>query len=92
MSSRIAAVSRTRPYDQLAMTQAADDAGQRIHPQPAKGARKQQTDDDQHGHRGVGGHVDHGGAHIVVARRRPVDVLVLFERDGMVAAVNPHDR
>ena len=60
-----------------------DDAGERVHPEPAERAGEQQADDHQHRNGGVGDDVDHGGAHVVVAMRRAVRVLVLFESDGV---------
>src|ERR1700722_19758221 len=64
-----------------------DDAGERGHPEPATGARKQQAEDDKHRHRSVGNDVNHGCAHVVVARRRSLRIFVLFkgERIGVLS-------
>ncbi len=69
-----------------------DDAGERVHPKPAKGAGEQQADDHKHRHGGVGDHMDDGGAHVVVAGGRSMRVLVLFEHDGIVLLADPHRR
>ena len=58
----------------------ADDAGERVHPQPAEGAGEQQADDHQHRDGGVGHDVDDGGAHVVVAMRGAVRVLRVRQR------------
>ena len=47
----------------------ADDARQRVHPEPIKRASEQQTGDHKHGHCGIGNDMNHGGAHIVVTVR-----------------------
>jgi hypothetical protein len=81
MSSKIDPVSRIKPYDQLAITQA---------PMiPASGsiqshskAREKQADNHQHRHRRIGDHVDYSGAHIVVAVRRSVRVFMLVKNAG----------
>ena len=70
----------------------ADNAREWIHPQPTKGAGEQQAHDHQHGHSRIGRDVDHGGAHVVVAIRRSVRVLVLFEDDGIILLADPHMR
>ncbi len=54
----------------------ADEAGQRVHPEPAERARQQQSDDHQHRDGGVGHHVNDGGPHIVVAVMRAVAVFM----------------
>ena len=52
-----------------------------IQSQP-KTQAEQQADDDQHRHGGVGHDMDDRGAHVVVAGRRAVRVLVLLEQDA----------
>ena len=70
------------------MTSRTDDAGERVHPEPAKGAGEQQANDDENRHGGVGDDVNDGGAHIVVARGRDVWVFVLDKLDGVAFAAN----
>src|SRR6202158_3353491 len=69
-----------------------DDASERIHPKPAKGASEQQTDDHKQRYGGVGDNMDHGGTHVVVAGGRSVRVFVLFENDGIILLSDPHRR
>ena len=60
----------------------ADDAGQRVHPQPAERPRQQQPDDHQHRHRGIRHHMHDGGAHVVVAMGRRHGRGLLLEHGG----------
>ena len=65
-----------------------DDAGERVHPEPAKSAGEQQAYDDENRHRGVGEDVDDGGAHIIVAMRGFLAMFVLDEIHGVTFAAN----
>ena len=58
----------------------------------SKSAGEQQAHDHEHGDCRVGHDVDHGGAHVVVAGRRSVRVLMLFEDDGIILLADPHMR
>ena len=51
----------------------------RVHPRPAKEATKKQPDDDQHRNPRIRQDMNDGGAHVVVARRCTVCVLVISE-------------
>ena len=55
----MAPVFRMRPHDQLATTQA-NDARERVHPEPTDHAGEQQADDNEHQDRRIGGDVDDG--------------------------------
>jgi hypothetical protein len=62
------------------------DTREGVHPEPAKGPGEQQADDHAHRYSGVGNHVDHGGAHVVVTFGCPMRVLVFLEDDRIVPA------
>ena len=79
----MAPVSRISDADQLAMTQRADHAGSRVHPQPTERPGEAEADDDQHGDRGVGHHMHDCRAHVVVARRGAMGVFMLLEGDAI---------
>ena len=66
----------------------ADQAGQRVHPEPAESARQQQSDDDQNGYGGIGHHVNHRGPHVVVAVMRAVAVRVIVLLEFEVAVMS----
>src|SRR5271169_4762436 len=66
----------------------ADDARERVHPGPAKSAGQDQADDDQHRYGGVGDDVNSGSAHVVVASRRAVCVLMFLKNDGVGSPVD----
>ena len=55
----------------------ADQAGKRIHPEPAEGARQQQPDNDHDGDGGIGQDMNDGGPHVVVAVMGAVRSLVI---------------
>ena len=72
----------------------ADQAGKRVHPEPAERARQQQPDNDQDGNAGIGQDVNDRGPHIVVAVIPAVRsiVIVLFEVRSVVLLLRPvHD-
>ncbi len=68
-----------RPTDDDA---GADQAGERVHPQPAEAAGQQQADDDQDRHRRVGHDVHHRRAQIVVAMDGIMGVAVIGLGEG----------
>ena len=84
-------MSRIRPADQLAITQRADEAGERVHPKPAEAARQQQADDDENRNRRVGHHMDQGRAHVVVAMQEPRGMSGLGEAALRGLAAEAHD-
>ncbi len=61
----------------------ADQAGQRVHPDPAECARQQQPDNDQNGYGGIGQDMNDGGPHIVVAVMRAMRGRVIAELDAI---------
>src|ERR1700687_3487969 len=66
-----------------------DDAGQRVHPEPAKGASEQQADDEKNRYGSGGQDMDNGSTHVVVAGARSVRLFVLFENDGVTLFADP---
>ena len=71
----------------------ADDADERVHEGPAEIPSEREPDDDQERNRRVGQHVNDGGAHVVVAVRGGVRVLVFGELDVVdLAASERHAR
>jgi hypothetical protein len=68
------------------------DTREGVHPEPAKGPGEQQADDHAQRYSGVGNHVDHGGAHVVVTFGCPMRVLVFLEDDRIVLLTEPHMR
>ena len=65
----------------------ADEAGQRVHPEPTERARQQQSDNDQNRYRGIGQNVNDGGPHIVVAVMRAVPVAVIVFLESQFAVM-----
>ena len=66
----------------------AEDAGERVHPEPPKRASQQQADDDHDRDRRVGDDVNDGGPHVVVAvggAEAVSAMLMLLEQHGMIA-------
>jgi hypothetical protein len=59
-----------------------------VHPQPAEAAGQKQPDDDQHRHGGVRHDVNDSGAHVVVALRAVIVVIVFAE--GKVTYLLPY--
>jgi len=60
--------------------QGADDAGDRVHPDPAKCLGQQQTDDGKHRYSCIGDDMDKGGTHVVIAMIDMVVIVVDGER------------
>src|SRR3984957_2533910 len=70
----------------------AGDACRGVHPKPPKSSGEQQADDDEYRYSGICHHMDHGSAHIVIAVRLAMCVLMLFEDHRMFIAGNSYMR
>jgi hypothetical protein len=55
----------------------ANDAGERVHLEPAEDAGQGQTNNDEYRDGGIGHHVDNGGAQVVIMLCRSVGVIMI---------------
>src|SRR5258708_26885066 len=62
----------------------ADDAGERVHPEPAEGTGKQKAGDYENRYGGIGNNEGHGGPQVVVAGRRSKRGFRFLEDDGVI--------